>query len=85
MLGKLRDRCQSYCTGHTGKDRNLNSYVEDTIGMDIGPDNENGSTNSLDTMIVFRGSEAEGHFSDLLSKGQANLYILTREANSLQQ
>ena len=60
VLRKLRDKYQSYCatykthamtshhrgTGHTGKDRDLNSHVEDTRGKDIGPDNDNESTNS---------------------------------------
>ena len=60
MPRKLGDKYQSYwstykthtmttCyggTGHTGKDRELNSHVEDTAGIDIGPDNDNASTNS---------------------------------------
>ena len=69
-------------TGYTGKDRDLDSYVEDTRGIDIGPDNDNESTNSLDTMLPFGGWEADGHLCDLLPSSQANLTILTREINS---
>ena len=71
--------------GHTGKDRDLDSHIEDTRGMDIGSNNDNESTNSLDTMIDFGGSEVDGHLNDLLPNSQANLGILTREINSLQQ
>ena len=47
-------------TRHTGRDRDLNSHIEDTGGMDIGPDNDTESTNSLHTMIAFRGSKVDG-------------------------
>ena len=70
-------------TGGTGKDRDLNSHIEDTGGIDIGPSNDNESTNSLDTMFAFGVSEADGHFGDLLPNSQANLTILAREINSL--
>ena len=53
--------------------------------MDIGPNNDNESTNSLDTMIAFGGSEADGHLGDLLPNSKANLGILAREINSFQQ
>ena len=99
MLGKLSNKYQSYCTtyktntmttchrvtGHTGKDRELYSHIQDTGGIDIGPNNDNESTNSSDTTIALGGSEADGHLSDLLHSSQANLTVLTREINSLQQ
>ena len=77
-------------TGHTIKDWNFNSYIYitlegDTGGIDIGPNNDNKSTYSLDTMLAFGGSEVDGHLSDLLASSQANLTILTREIHSLQQ
>ena len=98
VLRKIGDRYQSYCTtykyhvmttchggaGHTGKDRDLNSYIEDTGGMDIGHDNDNESTSSSDTTIAFKGSEADGCLSDILSNSQANLDIFTTEINNLQ-
>ena len=71
-------------TGHTDEDRDINSSIdittkEETGGIDIGPDNDNESTNSLDTMFAFRGSEVDGHLSDLLPSSQAKLTIHTRE------
>ena len=66
--------------GHTGKDVDLDSYVEDTRNMD---DNE--SPNSSETIIVFRGSDADGHLSDLLPNSQADLNILTKGIHSLWQ
>ena len=95
--GKLGDKYQSYCTtykthamttchrgtGHTGEDRDLNFHIEDTGGIDIGPNNDNESTNSLHTMLAYEGSEADGCLSNLLPSSQANLTILTREINSL--
>ena len=97
MLRKIGDRYQSYTvtykthtmtthhreTGHTGKDRDLDSHVEDTGGIDIGPYNDHESTNSLDTTIDFGGSEADGHLGNVLPNSQANLSVLTREINSL--
>ena len=97
VLGKLRDKYQSFCatykthamttchrgTGHTGKDIELNSHVEDTGGIDIGTNNDNESRNSSDTTIAFGGSEAGG--CSLLHHSQVNLTVLTREINSLQQ
>ena len=63
--------------GHTIKDRDLNSHVEDTGGIDIRPNNDNKSTNSLDTTIAFGGSEADCHIGDLLPNSLGNLSILT--------
>ena len=91
MLRKIRDRYQSYCTtykthtmtthheevGHADKVRDLNSQIEDTGNID---DNE--STNSSETTIVFRGSEMDGCLGDLLPNSQTDLDILTREINS---
>ena len=70
-------------TGHKCEDRDLNPHIEDAVGIDIGPNNDNESTNSLDTMLAFRGSEADGHLSYLQPNSQANLTILTRVINSL--
>ena len=99
MLGKLRDKYQSYCTtykthamtthqegtGHTGKDRDLGFHVEDTRGIAIGPNNNNESTSSSDSTLAFGVLEADGCLGDLLPSSQANLAILRREINSLQQ
>ena len=41
--------------GNAGKDRDLNSHVEDARNID---DNER--TNSSETMLAFGGSEADG-------------------------
>ena len=72
-------------TGHAHEDRDLNSNVGDARNIDIGPDHDNESTNSSDTTIAFRGSEADGHLSNHLPNSHADLKILTREINSLQQ
>ena len=66
--------------GHAGKDRDLNSHIEDTRNID---DNE--STNSSETTIAFRGSETDGHLGNLLPSSQADLNILAREIHNLQQ
>ena len=50
-------------TGHTSENRDLSSHIEDTRGMDIGPSNDNESTNRLDTTLAFGGLEADGHLS----------------------
>ena len=98
MLRKIWDRYQTYCTtyksyamttghrgaGHTGEDRDLDSHIEDTRGIDIGPSNDNENTVWI-PWLLFGGSEADGYLSDLLPNGQANLSMLTREINSLQQ
>ena len=69
LLEKIGDRYQSYCTTHkthamtthhggagcTGEDRVLDSHVEDTRNID-----DNDSTNSSESMIVFKGSEEDG-------------------------
>ena len=47
--------------GHSGKNRDLNSHIEDTRNRD---DNE--STNSSETTIASGGSEMDGCLSNLL-------------------
>ena len=71
--------------GHAGKYRDLNSHIENAGNIDMGPKNDNESTNSVDTMIAFRGTEADGHLSVLLPNSQADVNILAREINSLWQ
>ena len=92
MVRKIGNRYQLYCAtdkthtmttchrgvGHAGKDRDLDSHVEDVVNID---DNE--STNSSETTIAFRGSEEDGHFGNLLSNSHADLNILAREIHSL--
>ena len=68
--------------GHSCEHGDLNSHVEDARNIDMGPKNDNKSTNSSDTTITFRGSEADGHLGGLLPNGQADLDISTREINS---
>ena len=84
VLRKIEDRYQSYCAtykthamtthhrgvGCAGEDRVLDSHIEDTGNKD---DNE--STNSSETMIAFRGSQANVCLSDLLPNSQADLKI----------
>ena len=65
---------------HAGKDRDLNSHVEDARNID-----DNASTDSSETTIALGGWEADGHLSDLLPNSQADLNILTREIHSLWQ
>ena len=77
-------------TEHTAKDRHINSHIdiatkEDTRGIDIGPNNDNESPNSSDTMLAFGGSEVDSHLSNLLPSSQANLTVFTRKINSLHQ
>ena len=99
VLGKIGNRYQSYCTtykthtmtthhrgtGCTSEDKDLISNVKDARGIDIGPDNDNDSTSSLDTTIYFRGSEADGHLGNLLPSNQAKLSALTKEIHNLHQ
>ena len=74
MLGKLGDRYQGYCTvfkmhavatHHRGAgcplDRDIDLHIEDTEGINTGPDNNNESTSGSDTTIAFGGSVADGH------------------------
>ena len=68
---------------HAQAKPDLDSYVEDTGGIDIGPVNGNESTNSSDTMLAFGGLEADGHLGDLLPSSQANLSVFIREIYSL--
>ena len=71
--------------GHTGEYRDLGSHIEYAAGTDIGPNNDNESTSSSDIIITFGGSAVDGCLSDLMPNGQANLSMLAREINSLQQ
>ena len=70
-------------TGCTNEDRDLNSHIEDTGGIDISMDNDNESTKSLDTLLAFGGSEVDGCLGNLLPISQAILTIFTREINRL--
>ena len=56
------------CNGSAGYpvDRDINLHIEDTEGINTGPDNDNESTSGLDTTVAFGGSEAGGHPSKLL-------------------
>ena len=77
-------------TGHRGEDRDINSHIDittkgDTGGIYIGPSDNNESINRSNTMLAFGGSEADGHLGNILPSSQANITILTREINSLQQ
>ena len=54
--------------GHAGKDRDLDSHIEDTSNIDGSE-----SMNSSETMIVCGGSEADNCHSDLLPNSQADL------------
>ena len=56
--------------GHTGEDRDLDCHIEDTVCLDIGPNNDIESTNRSDTMIAFGGSEADSHLSNHLPNNQ---------------
>ena len=64
--------------GHTGEDRDFNSYVEDARNID-----GNESTNSSETMIAFRALEVDGCLGNLLPNSQEDLNILLREIHSL--
>ena len=70
-------------TGHTCEDRDLDFHVEDIGGIDIGPNNDNDSTNSSGTTIAFGELEEDGHCSNILHSNQANVTIHTREINSV--
>ena len=54
--------------------------VEDTEGINTGPDNNNESASGSDTTIAFGRSEADGHPSN-----QAKLTALMREIHNLHQ
>ena len=71
--------------GCTCEDRDLNFHVEDTRGIDIGSNNDNESTDSLDTMIAFGGSEVDGCLGNLLPNSQANLSIRLMTASRSQR
>ena len=66
--------------GHAAKEKYLNSNVEDTRNKD-----NNERTNSSEAMIALRGSEADGCLSDFQCNSQADLNMLAREIDSLQQ
>ena len=71
-------------TGHKGKDGDLDSHIDITTkgdigGIDLGPNNDNESTNSLDTTLAFGGSEADGHLGNLLPSSQANFTMYSQE------
>ena len=85
VLRKIRDRYQSYCAaykthtmtthhggaGHAGKDRDLNSHIEDTGNID---DNE--STNSSETTIVFEDQRQMAiSVTSLLTASQTCTYL----------
>ena len=68
LVGKIGDRYQTYCTTykthamatyhrHAGHpvDRDIDLHIEDTEGINIGPDNNNESTSGSDTTIAFGG------------------------------
>ena len=70
---KGKNRCVHHSRLFLGKWQTDTSHtmlhekpIEIARGIDICPDNDNAGTNSLDAMIAFRGTEAEGHLSDLL-------------------
>ena len=98
MLGKIGDGYQTYCTtykmyamdnDHTGAGcsvgRDINLHIEDTEGINTGPDNDNESASGSDTTIAFGGSEADGYPSELIHSNQAKLTALMREINDLHQ
>ena len=96
MLGKIRNRHQTYCTVHkthalathqggTGHpiDRDINLHVKDPEATGI--DNDNESTSGSDTTVALGGLEVEGNTDELLPNNQAKLTAFTREINQLCQ
>ena len=96
MLGKIRDRYQTYSAAykmhamaaHYGGagfpiDRDIHLYIEDT--ETTGLDNNNESTSGSDTTIALGGPEVESHPNDLMPINQAKLTALMREINDLHQ
>ena len=75
------------CHGGTGcpVDRDINLHIEDTEGLNTGPDNNIESTSGSDTTTVFGGSEAGGHPSKLIPGNQAKLAALMTEIHHLHQ
>ena len=67
------------------QDRDINLHIEDTEGINIGPDNDNESNSGLDTTIAFGGSEGDGYLSKLIPSNQAKLTVLMREIQDLHQ
>ena len=87
VLGKIRNRVQTYCavykthamaTQHGGAGhpicRDINLHVEDaeTTGLE-----------STHESMALEGSEAEGYPDELVPSNQAKLTALTREINDL--
>ena len=66
-------------------DRDIYLHIEDTVGIDTGPDNDNESTSGSDTTIALGESETDGHPDELIPSNQAKLTTLTREINDLYQ
>ena len=98
LLGKIWDRYQAYhtaykthatATHHRGAgcpvDRDIDLHIEETEGINTGPDSDNESTSGTDTTIVFGGSEADGHPNELIPSNQTNVTALMREINDLHQ
>ena len=95
MLGKIKDRYQTYCTvykmhtmaTHHGVgcpiDRDIDLHIEDadTTGLD----NDNDSISGSDTTVALARPEADGHPDELIPSNQAKLTALTREINDLCQ
>ena len=94
MLGKIRDRYQTYCTTYKRHamatcqrgagcplDRGIDLYAEDPEPTDI--DNE--STHSSDATVALGGPEAEGHPKDPVFSNHDKLTALMREINDLHQ
>ena len=96
VLGKIRNRYQTYCTvdkkhtmatHHGGAgcpiDRYVDLHVEDREATNI--DNDNESISGLDTTVALGVLEAEGNPDELLHSNQAKLTVVTREINELCQ
>ena len=66
-------------------DRDINLHIDNTEGINTGPDNDNESTSGSDTTIAFGGPEADGHPSELIPSNQAKLTALMRELHDLLQ
>ena len=69
--------------GHPGKERQLDLYIEDARGIDIGHDNDSESEHSSDTTVAFGGVEENAHLNNPLHNSQAGLKLLTREIRHL--
>ena len=98
MLGKLRNRYQTYCitykkhtitTHHRGAgcpvDSKIDLHTDDVEGINTGLANDNESTSGSDTTVTLGGPDAEDHPDELTASNQARLTALTREINDLCQ